>query len=827
MGSALFNAKGCDGYLQWYGKVGFAQGYWKARVLQSRQGFQQDMVRGLKSVGVVVLVVAVGAGFAQAATKKKTAKPQASATSRHSGAGKKTTHSVSANPKARGAAGSRTVKGKRAAGASRQVAIVEKPSAKSVKLHEAFAASTQLRPMAQQLLTNRTAAAYGGVLGYAASHSGEASAAAYLAVGHAYAQDHRYGDAMSAFRSAAQRGVALDDYADYLGAQAAVNGGQASAAIPLLQQFAERHPDSLFVPTAPILLSQAYLATGDSASALRVLKPLEATQEGSHTDFKLALAKAYQATGDAGHAADLYRGLYLDFPLSNDAEVARKQLVAMNVGLTPAERKRHADAMFNAKHFEQAQEEYLALRKDEDELSQADRDALAIYAAVCDLRLKKLTRGDVDHLPVTNDDSAALKMYLQSEYARNEGNTAEHDRLLQQIANQYPQSRWLEEALYSGGNMYLIKHDQEHALQEYTQLVTMFPRSVYAPSAHWHAAWLSYRMRRLPDAARLMDEQIQNYPAGVEIPGALYWRGRLYEEVEHNPGQAVNYYRALNASYVNSYYAILGRVRLASMGGVSAAEPAPALSYVRALNDPHLIDVLPENDEHLIKARLLANAALNEYIRPELQMSPSSGSWAALAEAEIYQSFGEDTHALQTIKHSGIPFFSLPVAEVPLAYWQLVFPRPYWEQIKADSEAVGVDPYLTASLIRQESEFNAGAVSKANAYGLMQLLPSTGKMWAKKHGERHFTTSELLNATVNLELGTSDLKATIDRFNGTVEYALAAYNAGDGPVKTWLSTNDYRDVPEWVESIPYTETREYVQGIVRNREIYRAVYAGR
>ena len=140
---------------------------------------------------------------------------------------------------------------------------------------------------------------------------------------------------------------------------------------------------------------------------------------------------------------------------------------------------------------------------------------------------------------------------------------------------------------------------------------------------------------------------------------------------------------------------------------------------------------------------------------------------------------------------------------------------------------MGVDPYLTASLIRQESEFNAGAVSKANAYGLMQLLPSTGKMWAKKHGERHFTTSELLNATVNLELGTSDLKATIDRFNGTVEYALAAYNAGDGPVKTWLSTNDYRDVPEWVESIPYTETREYVQGIVRNREIYRAVYAGR
>jgi soluble lytic murein transglycosylase len=792
-----------------------------------------------------MLAAVVGAGFAQTATTAKKsgktssthAKTTATASkSKHAATRSKataakpkgTTHSISANTHSHSKTSvtAKSTKGKSSTAARRRV-VVEKPTARSIKLHEAFVASSLLRPMAQQLLTNRTATAYSGVLSYASSHSGEASAAAYIAVGHAYAQDHRYGDAMSAFRMAAQRGNALDDYADYLGAQAAVNGGQASSAIPLLERFADRHPDSLFVPTAPILLSQAYIATGDNASALRVLKPLEASTEGSHVDFKLALAKAYQASGDAAHAAELYRGLYLDFPLSGEAETARKQLIAMHVELTPAERKRHADAMFNAKHFAQAQEEYLALRKDEDGLTPADRDALEIYAAVCDLRLKKLTRADVDHLPVTNDDSAALKMYLQSEYARNAGDAAEHDRLVQQIANQFPQSRWLEEALYSGGNMYLIKHDQEHALQNYTQLVTMFPRSVYAPSAHWHAAWLSYRMRRLPEAARLMDEQIQNYPAGVEIPGALYWRGRLYEEVEHKPEQAVNYYKVLDASYRNSYYAILGRARLAALGTQPPVEAAPALSFVRPLNDPHLTDVLPENDEHLIKARLLGNAALNEYIRPELQMSPTSPSWGALAEAEIYQSFGEDTRALQTIKHSGIPFFSLPIDEVPNVYWQLEFPRPYWAQIKTDSEAVGVDPFLTASLIRQESEFNAGAVSKANAYGLMQLLPSTGKMWAKKHGERHFSTNELLNPTVNLELGTSDLKATIDRFNGTVEYALAAYNAGDGPVRAWLSTNDYRDVPEWVESIPYTETREYVQGIVRNREMYRAVYGGK
>ena len=83
---------------------------------------------------------------------------------------------------------------------------------------------------------------------------------------------------------------------------------------------------------------------------------------------------------------------------------------------------------------------------------------------------------------------------------------------------------------------------------------------------------------------------------------------------------------------------------------------------MRALDDPHLTDVLPENDPHLIKARLLANAALNEYIRPEIQLSPTSVQWGALAEAQIYQSFGEDTRALQAMKRAKIPFFSRNVS---------------------------------------------------------------------------------------------------------------------------------------------------------------------
>jgi soluble lytic murein transglycosylase len=260
------------------------------------------------------------------------------------------------------------------------------------------------------------------------------------------------------------------------------------------------------------------------------------------------------------------------------------------------------------------------------------------------------------------------------------------------------------------------------------------------------------------------------------------------------------------------------------LGTQAQVAPTPFLAFVHPALVPPYTDVLPENDVHLIKARLLANAALNEYIAPEIQASPTSAQWGTLAQAEIYNSFGEYWRALQAMKHSGVSFFSLPLNTVPMAYWHLLFPQPYWTEIMANAGKNGLDPYLVASLIRQESEFNPGAVSHANAYGLMQLLPSVGKANAKKVGLKGFTTGELLNPPLNIELGTENLKQVLGRYGGQVEYALASYNAGDTPVREWIAASDYKDIPEWVESIPYTETRDYVQAILRNREMYRAIY---
>ncbi len=680
--------------------------------------------------------------------------------------------------------------------------------------------------MAQQLAASRSAAAYSGVQTYAAAHPGEGAAAAYMAIGHAYSLDHRYGDAGTAYRQAAGAGNALQDYATYLGAQAALQNRDGTTTVSLLNGFAGKYPGSIFAASAPVTQAQGYLLLNDSSGALRSLGSQIGQPASQKADYLLTEGRAHEMAGDKAAAAAIFRQIYVRLPFSPEAAQARTELQSMNAGPSAGERKLHADALFNAKRYAEAGAEYHAIEQNDQSLGQADRDALEIYAAVCDLRLKHLSHRDAEKLPQTGDDSAALRLYILAELARNDGDEAGNRSLLQQMEQRFSQSRWLEEALYSSGNMYLIKRDAPHAIEVYEELFRRFPNSTYGPSSHWRAAWLSYRLRNYPEAARLMEEQIARYPTSAEAPGALYWRGRLYEEPEKNFAQAVNFYTALSDGYRNFYYALLARERLRMMGPQGTVAPAFPLGEVRTPPAPTLVQELPENDPHLIKARLLANAGLNDYIGPEIAASGSSSQWGALAQAEIYRSYGENVRALQTIKRSGSSFFALPIAQVPNVYWQLLFPRPYWSDLTADAAQNGLDPYLVASLIRQESEFNPSAVSRANAYGLMQLLPSVGKAQARRVGLKRFSTGDLLQPSINLQLGTANLAQVLGRFGGQPEYALAAYNAGDSPVRRWMAENNYKDIAEFVESIPYSETRDYVQSILRNREMYRQLYAG-
>jgi soluble lytic murein transglycosylase len=679
--------------------------------------------------------------------------------------------------------------------------------------------------MAQQLATLRTPAAYAGVEKYAHQHDGEASSAAYLALGHAYLLDKNYAKAEGNLTQARQSGDVLADYAEFLGAEANHQAGNDTAAEALLRGFTGRYPDSIFNAQAPELEASVLLGMGNATGAQQVLAKAAGLAAASRPGFELAQGQVAMALGQTQDAERVFKRLLLGHPLGSEAQIARAKLTAMGAegSLTATELRSLGDAYYNAGRYELAAEQYRALARESGLDAQA-RNGFAVAEAACDLKLKLLNSAQVEALADTKDENGARRLYLLMELARNRNDLEHQKQIVEQMESSFPRSQWLAEALFSSANMYMLRRDYPTAVGYYSYLATHFPENTNAAAAHWRAGWLSYREGLFADASRMFDEQIRLYPGAKETVSAIYWRGRLYEMQDHKPANAAANYRTLIRAYQHFFYAQMARQRLAALGN---AQPVaqPQLDSLQAPPVPALQESFPADSPHLAKARLLANAGLNDYIAQEIAADPGSSSWSALAEAQIYASYGETYRAMRALKRA-LPYAATAsIKSIPLVYWRILFPKPWWETIKTESAKNNLDPYLVASLIRQESEFDPSVVSYANAYGLMQLLPSTGKTLAREEGISHFETFQLLDPEMNIRLGTRYLRQMLDKFGGVQEYALAAYNAGDGRVVDWQSAGPYNGIDEFVESIPFTQTREYVEAISRNEETYRAIDA--
>ncbi|MFZ1938731.1 MAG: transglycosylase SLT domain-containing protein [Terracidiphilus sp.] len=695
--------------------------------------------------------------------------------------------------------------------------------ARTARLKKAFVASNELRPMAQQLALLRTAEAYAGVAAYARSHTGEAAATAYLALGHAYLLDKRYAEAAENLALAKHSGSELADYDDYLGAKADHEAGNEAAAEALLHGFTDRYPESIFDLQEPELEANVLLALNNLQGARQVLADAQGTASANRSAFQLATGQVEFALGQTQTAEATFKHVLMTFPLSPEAQTARAKLTQMGAEstLTVAELRSLGDAYFNAGRNADAEEQFRALLR-EPGLDAATRNSIAVAEAACELKLKRLTPAQAQALPDTDDENGAHRLDLLMELARERNDADDQQRIVTEMETRFPHSPWLADALFSSGNMYLLSRDYAKAVEYYGYLAAHFPNDKNAAAAHWKAGWLSYRQHIYAEAERIFDEQIKLYPAAVETVAALYWRARLFETQDHQPAQAAANYRAIVRAYEHFFYAQMARERLAALGGTQPAA-VPQLDQFQPAPEPRLVDAFPEDSPHLAKARLLANAGLNEYIADEIKADPDSSSWSTLAEAQIYSSYGETYRGIRALKRALPGSSSASIQSIPLAYWRILFPEAWWDTIQAESAKNNLDPYLVASLIRQESEFDPSVISYANAYGLMQLLPSVGRAMAKEEGMTRFETFQLLDPQTNIRLGCRYLRQMLDKFGGVQEYALAAYNAGDYRVSDWQAAGPYSGMDEFVESIPFTQTREYVEAILRNEETYRAI----
>jgi soluble lytic murein transglycosylase len=262
------------------------------------------------------------------------------------------------------------------------------------------------------------------------------------------------------------------------------------------------------------------------------------------------------------------------------------------------------------------------------------------------------------------------------------------------------------------------------------------------------------------------------------------------------------------ADYGNSYYGrltakiIAGRPAMPVSDSVTVAStpvtpPIPTAAVIRQLVGLELYD-----------------AALKElqYAQRAWGNSPPVEATIAWIRHEQAQNetaperFDHLRGAINTMKRAYPQYLAAGGEELPAAVLEVIYPLDYWPLIEKYSKENALDPYLMAALIAQESTFTADVRSSANAYGLMQLLPSTGRRYAQRLGIRPFSTASLTRPETNIRLGMAHFKELIERFGGA-HYALASYNAGDSRVAEWLDERPGLAQDEFIDDIPYPKHR--------------------
>jgi soluble lytic murein transglycosylase len=696
------------------------------------------------------------------------------------------------------------------------------------RMRQAFVASASLRPMAQQLLQDRSLPAYAGVEAYARAHAKEdAGALAWLVVGYARVLDRDFARAIDPLNRAKVHAGDLGDYVAYYLGTSYLQTGRTAEALATLTDFAKTHPDSLLVRDAAVSYAGVLLLEGQAAEAATLL---EQDRTPVRSDVELALGRAYAASGQTAKAAETLANIYYTMPASPDADAAYAELKKLPSVPPPTaiQLKTRADGLMSRKRYADAADEYRTL------VNEATADNKPVFQLALADALHRSGRNRDAKLALTlvageGGEINAHRLYLlgQVDFATNDNDA--FYRTVDELRQAAPSNPWLEQALLSAANLHLVHHEYDQALDAFREAQARFPNGPRASYVHWKAAWLTLRQGRNAEAEKAFEEQIALYSSGSETPAALYWRARLAEE-DNQPLMARAFYQKLSDRYRNFYYAELGRQRLKHLPAATADATTTyaLLDRVPPLDNTGKVkDSEPPTDElHVQKAELLGNGGLVDFAVRELQAAAAAdgGSWGPAETAQLYDETGHYDQAIEIMKHSAPNYFALDIPDLPRKYWEALFPKAYWNDLKRSSAANGLDPYLVASLIRQESEFNPNAVSRANAVGLMQLLPKTGKAVAKEVKMRRYNPSQLYTPAVNLQLGTRYFRGMVDKFGGSFEYALAAYNAGSDRVEDWLNQGKYRDPQEFVESIPFTETREYVQAILRNASVYKQLY---
>jgi soluble lytic murein transglycosylase len=701
----------------------------------------------------------------------------------------------------------------------------KKPAASSDSAPAPSAAATkQLEQLTRALKQKNPGASYAKLSAFALQKfSGVLGYRAALALGYYdYGKAH-YPQAAN-WLKIAQSDALLRDYALYWSSQTNLALNHNAEALAQLEEFRKDYPDSVITEQVLQSLGVAALAASQPAEILAALDNYPQTAQKPALLF--LRAEAREQSAQPLLAAVDYQTVYLHFPLSDQAREAGEKLWFLQsshgdkLAAIPIEQQiEHASTIFTAHQWGDARNEYSHLLP---QLSGADRERAQLRIMECGVALGAAISG-ISALAIADPDVDAERYYTIANYYRDRPSESQMIAAVDSAVAHAPDSRWSESALFLAGNYYWVQLDRDRAASYYQRLYANFPAAADALAAQWRLTWAAV-LKRQPNASADLAEHLRHFPGSQFSPDAVYWLGRLSEEAG-NAALARTYYAKLLERFSQNYFAVAAAKRLRALGPGPAAD-ADVLAAIPPVPPAQpLGDTIPAAAAtRQMRADALRSISFDASAELELRAAfAATGEPRLLLEAaQEAVNAGHMGSAIATVRQIYPQLEWRPFAQVPREVWLTAYAMPYESFIVARSTTAGVDPMLTAGLIRQESAYDPEARSHANAFGLMQLLPKTAQRFARQAKVR-YSTPMLFQPDYNIHIGTIYF-AGLQRSFGSVESALAAYNAGEDRVAFWTTGQSYREPAEFVDSIPFTETREYVEIVTRNADIYRKLY---
>ena len=623
------------------------------------------------------------------------------------------------------------------------------------------------------------------------------------------------------------------DYALSLRAQALETAGKSADAAAVYEKLINDFPNSLRAREAKLNLAKIRVQTGETERAFSVLGDL---LEKNDAVAWLIIAQANEKDQRAVEAVAAYRRIYFYQPAAREAaaaEIALKRLAFdFNLATAP-ENLARANGFYQAGKFAQAAEVYQFVAA-----TTPLTPALQIERGVALANAKRINDAAVafNSVPLQAGETKAKALAELAKAYANARLYQQAKQTIEELRRNFPQNALTAQTFVNVG---MIARDQKNKGEEQFFLNTAlasYPNAAEVGKAQFELAWLNHEAANFQVSSQQLTEHLARYAAkDTTYRGrAGYWAARDSEKAGKF-AEACALYDAMQARYDANWYGYLANQKLDNLrknNRCPAANNFSAESIVgKAAANLKTVTVAPETAtqielEKTQKADELASVALYDWATSELE---AAGKTAAnspkvnLGLAKLYRLRGDNVSAFLTLARSYPDYSQMKPEELSKEEWDIFYPLSNWETIKRFAQIRNLDKYQIAGLIRQESVFNPRAKSGAQAFGLMQLIVPTARSMARKYaGQTVNSAEDLYNPAFNIELGTAYMREQLDKY-GRVEYLAVAYNAGPGRVVQWQQSLPF-EIDEFVEAIPFKETKAYVQGVVRNTAQYRRLY---